>query len=93
MAYTETNSAVGLAQMQHAKNLYDGYKIEVDGHTFHLHNANWRAYGPEFMDQEYQHGTHFIELPGDNAAKHPHDQDKQKDLSFKKAAAKKAYHY
>ena len=78
MAYTETNSTVGLAQMQHAQQLYNGYHIQVDGHTFHLKNANWRGYGPEFMDQEYQPGTHFIELPEKTG----------EELAYKKATAK-----
>ncbi len=88
MAYTETNSEVGLAQMQHAQDLYNGFKIKADGHTFHFKTADWRAYGPEFMDQEYQPGTHFIELPGDDAAKHIDNQTKQQDFAYKKAAAK-----
>lgn len=91
MSYVETNSKIGVAQMLHGKDLYNGYKIKVDDHTFYFTNAGWRAYGAEFMDQEYQEGTHFIELPEGDELPQPANEIENVEnpkRRYKRAAAK-----
>jgi hypothetical protein len=91
MSYVETNATIGFAQMLYGKSLYDGYRITVDNHTFFFNNAGWRAFGREFMDQEYQKGTHFIELPEGNEVSNSSNEtieSENPERRYKKAAAK-----
>jgi len=91
MSYVETNATIGLAQMLYGKRLYDGYRITVDSHTFSFSNAGWRAFGREFMDQEYQEGIHFIELPEGSGPLDAADEpsgNPNPERRYKRAAAK-----
>ncbi len=78
MSGTETSSDIGVKQVEAAQRLYNGVKVKVGEHTFSVATAQWRAYGPEFRDQEKMPGVHFNELA----------EDTPDALNYKKAVAK-----
>lgn len=78
MTGIETNADIGAKQVEHAQHLYNGLTITVGQQTFTCSTASWRAYGPEFRDQEKMPGVHFNDLP----------ENTPQELAYKKSVAK-----
>lgn len=69
----ETNLEIGYSQLETAKELYKEKQIDVDGHSFKLHVADWPEYGKNWADLERAQGI---------------DLDQIQDPQYKKALSK-----